>query len=495
MKIGHLIGRVFSPGDTVREKAFSGLVWVYGFQFVEKALKAAQLIIFARLLSPEHIGIVSLSTIAASAVDAMSQAGFKMAVIQSADKDNDTLNTAWSLSFIRGILIYCILFVFAPWIAIFFKTPVLVTVLRVMALSHVLIGMQNIGVVLLSKGLDFKRYSIWESSGIIANFCISIPLVFIWRNEWAIIAGLLLAEVAKTCFSYILHPYRPRLVIKWAVTKRLMDFGIWIAGTKLTEYFSNQLDKIVLAKLFGVTELGIYAMSFRIVALPKNTMGQLASITFPSFSHIKNDNRSISEVFLIYFDSIVLFIFPILGCIFALTPSIVTLILGPKWSPAIEPMRFLLIGATFKVLSLACFPLFNTIGKPKGAFGVTLLSNIVLFVLIYPMCLLWGITGVAIAWSSAAITSFPLCLWSVSRYVHIPLRKFSFILFPFCSSMVLIAGVVTFDHWVSIDSIILMVSAFIIGVFIYVGICLLAHKVFKVPVLSQAFILMEKLLR
>jgi O-antigen/teichoic acid export membrane protein len=489
---GKIINRIFRPGEAIREKAFSGMVWMYGFQILEKAIKAIQLVVFARFLSPQHIGIVSLSMIAASAVGALSQAGFRLAIIQVSDDDDDTFNTAWTLSLIRGALIYCVLYVSAPWVSMFFSIPKLVPVLRVMAVSHVLIGLQNIGVALLSRRLDFKKYSVWACSGVLSNCMISIPLAIILKNEWAIVFGIIISEVVKTIFSYVLHPYRPRLTLRRSAAKKILNFGVWIAGAKTTEYLSNQLDKIVLGKLFGVSELGIYSMSYRFVDMAKNSMGQISNVVFPSFSRIKNDNRSVVDVFLLYFNALTIFILPVFGCMYVFSASFVDFVLGKQWHMSIEPMRILMIGASIKLLMLACIPFLNAIGKPKGVFEMTLISNVSLIIALYPLGKLWGIDGIAMAWSISNIIAFPFCIRSVMKYGQIPFKDISFLFFPILGALAMVVGanyVLALSH---IQVVVDHIFSMVVAMGIYLGWCYMVERCLKIPLFERLSILVHK---
>ena len=41
-------------------------------------------------------------------------------------------------------------------------------------------------------------------------FCVTITLAFLWRNYWALVAGIISSQLALNISSYVMHPYRPR---------------------------------------------------------------------------------------------------------------------------------------------------------------------------------------------------------------------------------------------------------------------------------------------
>ncbi|MCP4687392.1 MAG: lipopolysaccharide biosynthesis protein [Desulfobacterales bacterium] len=480
-----LVRKIMNPDKSIRERIFSGLFWMYVIVVFQKLLKAFQLVIFARLIAPEHFGVISLATITVGAVNAVSQTGFHMAVVQSRERKDALLNTAWSFSIIRGALIYLALFFIAPYMAVFFSTPELTAVIRVFAVIYIFIGLQNIGVALLTRQMDFRKIARWELWSALSNFCVSAPLALWLRNEWAIVAGVVVSEVVKCVLSYRVHEYRPRVFIGRAETKKLFNFGIWIAGLKLTAYMGDQFDKLVIGRLFGVAPLGLYSMSYRFVELSRNTFGQMAGVVFPAFSRIHHEDGALADAFLPYITLITLAALPLLGFVFTVSDPFIHLFLGEKWLPAAGVLKVLLIGAALNIFSTSSFPLLHAVGNTRASFHIMLINIAVLMILIYPLGKYLGLTGVALAWTMGHCVAFPVCLIRVFKAGNIDYKRVTVFVFPLVCLAVVAATSLFLQSFMEIRNMLHFFFAVAASSMSYIVCVIVARRFFKLEIFDQ----------
>ena len=82
-----------SSAHSLKQKVFFGSFWLYLQQFLNVGLLMAQTIILARLLTPEHFGIVGIFLIISGALESFSNSGFNKALIQQKSINNKFLNT------------------------------------------------------------------------------------------------------------------------------------------------------------------------------------------------------------------------------------------------------------------------------------------------------------------------------------------------------------------------------------------------------------------
>jgi len=103
--------------------------------------------------------------LAMGALDAFSQIGFDIALIQKKDDIRGYLDTAWSLDVVRGAATFTIMVIAAPWIASFFRSPESTAIVRAVALIPLLRGLVNSGVIYFQKDLEFRRQVAFEIAG------------------------------------------------------------------------------------------------------------------------------------------------------------------------------------------------------------------------------------------------------------------------------------------------------------------------------------------
>ena len=143
--------------EPLSKRVIRGGVWVLALRILNRSLGFIRTIILARLLAPADFGLLGIAMLSISTLETFSQTGFQTALIQKKDNIESYLDTAWTVSAIRGLLLFLILFLSAPIIAEFFNSPQAVLIIRVVALSTLLSGLRNIGVVYFQKELEFKK--------------------------------------------------------------------------------------------------------------------------------------------------------------------------------------------------------------------------------------------------------------------------------------------------------------------------------------------------
>lgn len=92
---------------------------MFSLRISTRALGFIRTIILARLLEPSDFGLMGIAMLAIATLEAFSQTGFQTALIQKKENVEEYLDTAWTVSVIRGALLFFILFVLAPAVAAF----------------------------------------------------------------------------------------------------------------------------------------------------------------------------------------------------------------------------------------------------------------------------------------------------------------------------------------------------------------------------------------
>jgi O-antigen/teichoic acid export membrane protein len=384
--------------ESLSKKVVHGGIWVFSLRLVNRGLGFIRTIILARLLAPEDFGLLGIGMLSIATIETFSQTGFGHALIQKREDIDSYLDTAWTVSVIRGIVLFLILFVSAPLIAKFFNSNQATLVIRFIAISTLITGFKNIGVLFFFKKLEFNKQFIYELSGTLFDLSVAITLAFILRNVWALIWGGLAGNLIRLFMSYILHPYRPKLKIEKSKAKDLFCFGKWIVGSGIIGFLINQGDDIFVGKMLGITALGVYQMAFVLSNSPATEITHVVSqVTFPAYSKLKNNIPKLRNSYLKVLQLTMFFSAPLCGAIFILSPEFTQLVMGDKWMPIVPVMKILVFAGLIRALAGVSGIIFYAVGKPKIDTILQIARLTVLVALIYPFTINFGLTGLSVA--------------------------------------------------------------------------------------------------
>jgi O-antigen/teichoic acid export membrane protein len=384
--------------ESLSKRIVRGGLWAFSLRIISRLLGFLRTVILASLLFPEDFGLLGIAMMAINFLETVSQTGFHSALIQRKDNAELYFDTAWTVSAIRGAILFLILFFSAPALAAFFNSPQATNVVKVVAISSLLTGLRNIGTVTFQKNLEFRKQFIYDLPATLTDLLVSISLALILRDVWALVWGGLAGNCVRLFLSFILHPYRPKIKFDKTQFRELFGFGKWLLGSSILAFLITQGDNLFVGKMLGVTFLGLYQMAYLLSHLPSSEISSVIhQVIFPAYSKLQDDLPSLREAYLKILQITVFLSAAFSALIFALAPDFTAIFLGNKWISMVPAMQILVVVAFASSISETSGPIFLAVGKPKVETALQLLRLLILAIFIYPLSLRWGITGTSIA--------------------------------------------------------------------------------------------------
>ncbi len=430
------------------KRVAAGAAWMVFQRVAVRAIGLISTIVLARLLVPEDFGIIALATGMFSALDALLELGFDMALIQNQSDGRARYNTAWTLGVLRGVVAAIILLAVAYPTAVLYEDQRLVMVMAWLAVVAVVNGLQNIGVVEFRKELQFDRefqLLVWSK---VAGFVVTVTLAWVWRDYRALIAGIVVSKAAVTAMTYVMHPYRPSWSLKGA--RGFLHFSKWLALNNTVVVIRTRLDTFIVGKIAGTEALGFYAVGYEISNLTTTELiSPISRVLFPSFSKIAGDVKRLARSFIDSLAAMAFLAVPVAVGIALTAPHLVTLFLGPRWMTIVPLIQILTIAGLLNLASANSGALYLALGRPDLIVWRNLPSIVVLIPGLIWGVRAYGIEGAAWALVASAAVNFVANYWLVRRELGVGLREtISAILRPLLAAAVMFAVLAYWQtHW------------------------------------------------
>jgi len=406
--IKRIVENFKKPSESLSQRVVKGGFWVFTLRIVQRLFSLARLIIIARILSPDDFGLMGIALLTMATLETFTQTGFQAALVQKKEDIESHLDAAWTVLILRGVALFAILYLIAPYAAAFFNAPEAKPIIQVIGFSVLLQAFTNIGVVYFQKELEFNKEFIYQFAGTLADFIVAVSAVLILRNVWALVFGLLAGNVVRCFVSYLIHPYRPHLSRDLGNAKELFGFGKWVLGSSILIFLITQGDDVFVGKLLGVTALGFYQMAYRISNMPATEITQVISqVTFPAYSKVQDDISRLREAYLKVLQVTAFLSFPIAGLIFVLASDFTMLFLGEKWMPMVPAMQVLALWGLIRSIGGVNSSILNAVNRPDVITKLSVIKLLIVAILIYPLSVKWGISGTSLAVLLSAICITP----------------------------------------------------------------------------------------
>jgi lipopolysaccharide exporter len=314
--------------------------WMVGFRLIERVLGFLSTLVLARLLLPADFGLVAMAMAIFATLEIMGSFSFDLALIQNQNAEDRHFNTAWTFTVLFGVASALVLCALAAPAAAFYNEPRVETILYCLALSAFIQSFENIGLVTFQKELTLSKEVKFRLAKKFVSIAVTIPLAFLLRNYWALVIGAIASRAAGVWFSYLVHPYRPKLSL--AARSDLFNFSKWMLVNNILVFVVIKGADFIIGKLAGPTALGLYGISYEVSNLPTTELVfPIARAVFPGYAQMAGDIGVLRRGYLTVLAVIAIFSIPAGTGIVVLADPIVRTLLGERWAGTIVLIQWL----------------------------------------------------------------------------------------------------------------------------------------------------------
>lgn len=323
---------------------------------VGRAAQFAQGVVVARLLAPEAFGVFAVALVVHAVVVNVSELGVSAALVR--DDDDEVARgtpTVATIALVSGAVLGAAMALGAPTLATGLGSPEAAGAVAVLALTLPLAGASAVPSALLRRAFRMDRIFVANLANIAVTGLVVIALAVAgWGPmalAWSWVAGQLLTTVVL--FTY--RPARRRPGWDAGEARRLLRFGLPLAGANVIVFAVLNVDYVVVGRMLGAASLGLYVLAFNIAGWPVTIFGTvIRSVSLPGFARLRQDGADVVEGFLAALATIGRVAVPVSFVLAAVAAPLVGFVYGDAWSGASAALVGLaFLGAARIVLELA----------------------------------------------------------------------------------------------------------------------------------------------
>lgn len=402
------------------ERIAHGLSWTLASRIFTQGFQFAFGLALARLLTPSDFGAIGMLFVITGFALAFSDAGLGSALIYDQAATDAHFSTVFWLQLAAGAVLTAMFFVAASHIGAFFEIPILEPISRFIAFTFVIQALGQTHSAMLSKQLRFRQLAIVNIISTLASGAVASALAWYGYGVWALAWQGLLAPTITTALLWLESKWRPRFIFDSRAAVDLGRYGLYLLGHTSINYWLRNGDKLLIGKLVGAYDLGIYTRAYTLMLLPLNNIGAvLGQVMFPALSQLQNDLPRFKRSYLSALQAIALVMFPLMIGVSALCEPLVIFLLGPQWKEVTPILQILsLVGLVQSII----FPVgwvFTALGKTKEQFHLSIILAFA-FVAAVGVGVIFGIKGVAYAYALWTLLSSWLNLRLAGSFINLP---------------------------------------------------------------------------
>lgn len=436
------------------KKAAHGVGWKILGQGVQQAIRFVIIIVLTKLLNPGDFGIFAMVLVFTEFILPLREWGFQAALIQKENIDQEYQSTAFLAICCVAVILYLLSLIFAPLVGWFFNSSLVAQIIPIIAVIFLLSPFGSIQWAVLSRRLDFKTIVLINTAATFGYGIAACAFAFKGFGVWSLVWATIFREFLSSLMLWFSRGWRPLLKFSLGKFRELWSFSISCMGSGILDYGVNYFDNLVVGKFLGAAPLGFYNLAFNTISQPQTRIvSQVASVIFPIYSMIKNDPKRIRDAYLKTVKMVAVITVPFVSILFMVAHDFVLVFYGPKWLPAVLPIRIMCFYGLIRALTSIASPVFLSKGRPDIKLKLSIFSLCV-FILCLFFGIRHGIVGVSMAVLIFALVNFFPTFYLSDRLLDIEHRKLGAIIFKYIAlAAIIISALWTVNfllHWEAI---------------------------------------------
>lgn len=374
-------------------------------------------------LSPREFGIIGMLQIFISLGYTTVIAGFGQSLIQTKDLKQADIDTVFTTNLLLAVIVYAILYIAAPAIAIFYEEPILKEVLRVLGIQLIICSFFIVQYNIALRESQLRRLCLITLISSTLGYTVGVILAKNGAGVWSLVVATLALYLFQTIGLWLTTKAYPALGIEKESFKKLVPYsGFIYLATIVNQAYTHGL-AMILGKRFSATTLGYYTQANKLQMVPSQAIQEVGyQVLFPDFSRYQSSPDILKER---YRKNLrLLTILSVLGfsILFLTAEPLVLLLFTDKWLPSVPMLRILTPVGLFLVLSFIPTLLIRSVGKAKSYFNLVAierLTGIITLIILSGIGMnetLWGLVGLNVAY-------FLFNIYYVSRLTTITMKE------------------------------------------------------------------------
>ena len=329
-------------GAELKKKALSGVVWGFFEKFSMQLFSFVQGIILARLLLPSDFGLIAMAGVFIAVSHILIDSGFSSALIRNNHRTNLDFSTVFVINVCMSSLMALLLYVSAPFIAVFYNEPLLLNIIRVNGLLIFLGSLISVQRVKMVAELRFRQKSLMSIVVSVVSGVTSIVLALLGFGVWSLIYPSFLSFLLNVCFFWYFQRWFPGIKFSMDSCKKHFGFGSKLLASSIINTIYGNLYPIVIGKKFSSTSLGYYSKASSYAGLPATTLTEVVgSVAYPILSEIQDDDDALIRAYRRMLRLSAFVLFPVMIGIASVSRPLILLMITEKWEPCIIYLQIL----------------------------------------------------------------------------------------------------------------------------------------------------------
>lgn len=348
-------------------KVISGLGWTTASSLARNIVSLLQITILTRLLAKSDFGIIAIATLFISFTTMFLDMGISVGIMYKKNTTKRIYSSLFWLNIFTGIVLTAILLVLSPLLTKPYNSDVLTNVVQLLAFTIFINSIGSQQRTICQKEFLFKRLAIIEILSAIITFGVAYSTAKMGCGVYSLAYSTLVGGLFNN-IAFLTLGLSSNHGLMWHFdikeTLPFLKIGIYSIGSHILDFFSRELDIIIISATLGMEFLGVYSIAKKIPVVVYGFVNPiLVKVVTPMFASINDNLQNLKKNDLLVTKCIAWYAFPMYLLIAAVAPTEMQIVFGKEYVDGAFVLSVFAIQYAFNSVNTVCGSLQTALGR------------------------------------------------------------------------------------------------------------------------------------
>lgn len=435
----------------VKNEMINGVFWSAVEKYSGLIVGILVSMVLARILSPNEYGVVAIATVLIHFLQMFCTMGIGPAIIQRNDLDKNDLNSIFTFSLMIGLFL-ALLFFCGSWpISVFYDNKLLIPICQILSIQVFFAAANMVPNALMNKNKRFKDIARRTLLLQISSGIFSIIAALKGAGVYALLISPIICAIGIFLWNRRFYKLSVDFHCSLKPMKKIFSYSIYQFLFEFFNYFSRNLDKLIIGKYIGTSPLGIYEKSYRLMQMPLNNVTSVIHpVLQPVMSSFQNDLQEMARKY----NKIIAFVatisFPVAVTLYYCGDEVIHIFYGGKWDAAIPVFKILSLSIPTQMILSTSGGIWQSANATKYMFWTGMCNTLLTISCFIIGAYLYNtIEAIAWGWTLSSIVNFmnTYTVMYVIKFKSSLFKMLSQLIAPAINTVILICVFSAFQRW------------------------------------------------
>ncbi|HWV30086.1 MAG TPA: lipopolysaccharide biosynthesis protein, partial [Dyadobacter sp.] len=332
--------------------------------------------ILARFLSPNEYGVVGVVTVFIAFFNILGDIGVGSAIVQNRNLTQKDISDIFKINILLSACLGLAFYLLSYGIAWFYESNVYIRIGQLLSISLFFSSLSGVPKSLLMREKSFKLLGGIEVMASIITGILVLFLAVKGYSYYSIIWRSILSNLIICVMCFYFSKLRLLEGFGFAGFRKIARYSGFQFAFNFINYFSRNLDNILVGKFMGNQNLGIYSQSYQLMMYPvANLTHVITPVLHPVLARYVDQPKTIFEEYLKVVNILAMLGIPISIFVFFASTEIVYFALSSKWMEVAPVLQIFGASIWLQMINSSGGAIFQSMGRTDKLFKMGILGT------------------------------------------------------------------------------------------------------------------------